>query len=231
MQETKIDVNRTTGDFSRATEDYLKAIWSQNQAGNKVTTTSLAKYLGLAASTVSEAIKKLSQTELLVHDPYGSIRLTDKGQSIALDVIRRHRIVESFIHEEIEYAWDEVHDEAEVLEHVVSQKLVEAMYKKLGSPERDPHGDPIPRLDGTLPEQVTFTLAEAPIGKPLEVVRITDDSGDLLRYLQENSVMPGQPVRLIAKEEAVEIVTVETKNGKVALGNKAATLIEVSYVG
>ncbi|MCK8675051.1 metal-dependent transcriptional regulator, partial [Rhodococcus sp. HM1] len=139
------ETNTTTGALTSVAQDYLKVIWTvQEWSGEKVSTKLLAEKLGVSASTVSEAVRRLCDQGLLDHERYGAISLTESGRAAAVAMVRRHRLIETFLVRELGYRWDEVHDEAEVLEHAVSERMIAALDAKLGFPERDPHGDPIP---------------------------------------------------------------------------------------
>src|SRR3954462_5204668 len=156
-------------------QDYLKLVWNaQEWSDAPVTTTMLAERLGVGASTVSETVRRLTDQGLLTHPPYAAIELTAAGRALAVAMVRRHRLLETFLVEELGYGWDEVHDEAEVLEHAVSDELGERMDRRLGFPARDPHGDPIPTSDGTPRRPDAVPLLEAEAGAMLTVVRISD---------------------------------------------------------
>jgi DtxR family Mn-dependent transcriptional regulator len=138
--------------LSAVAQDYLKVIWNaQEWSLDKVSTKMLAEKLGVSASTASESIRKLAEQGLVDHEKYGAVTLTESGRRAALAMVRRHRLLEAFLVKELGYSWDEVHDEAEVLEHAVSDRLVARIDAKLGFPQRDPHGDPIPGPDGQVP--------------------------------------------------------------------------------
>ena len=144
------------GGLTAVGQDYLKAIWNAQEwspegAPQKVSTKMLAEKIGVSASTASESIRKLAEQGLVDHEKYGAVTLTEAGRRAALEMVRRHRLLETFLVNELGYAWDEVHDEAEVLEHAVSDRLVARIDAKLGFPQRDPHGDPIPATDGQVP--------------------------------------------------------------------------------
>ncbi len=164
-------------------QDYLKAVWSALEwapRGQRVSTGRLADRLGVGPSTVSEAVQKLSEQGLLDHEPYRGVGLTDLGLGYALVMVRRHRLLETWLVEQAGYAWDEVHDEAERLEHAVSDKLVERLDVMLGRPVRDPHGDPIPSADGRVVRPDAVPLADLGAGESGVVARISDaDAGDL----------------------------------------------------
>jgi DtxR family Mn-dependent transcriptional regulator len=167
-------------------EDYLKVVWSAHEWSDEPVTTSwLADRLGVGASTVSETVKRLTEQGLLDHERYGDITLTAEGRSHALRMVRRHRVLETFLVAELGYGWDEVHVEAEVLEHAVSDDLVDRMHERLGRPARDPHGDPIPTADGVVEAPEAIVLAELTTGHRATVARIWDADPQLLRYLAD----------------------------------------------
>lgn len=171
------------GQVSAVAEDYLKVVWSAHEwADDPVTTKWLAARLGVGASTVSDTVRRLSAQGLLAHEPYGAITLTQVGREHAVQVVRRHRILETFLVEQLGYTWDEVHEEAEVLEHAVSPRLIDRVDALLGHPIRDPHGDPIPGPDGSVDIPQAIRLADLPVGATGVVVRISDSQPEVLRY-------------------------------------------------
>ena len=171
-----------------AMEDYVKVIYAHTEwQSQPITTNALAARLGLAASSVTEMVKKLTAQGLAHHEPYGAIELTERGRTLALTMVRRHRLIETWLVERFGYRWDEVHDEAEVLEHAMSDRLLDAIDEELGRPARDPHGDPIPAADGTLVLPEAVVLAEAASGG--RVVRISDRDPLLLRHLAAEGIV------------------------------------------
>lgn len=169
---------------SPAIEDYLKTVYAHTEwQPEPITPSVLAGRLGVAPSSVTEMVKKMAAAGLVAHVPYGAVRLTDAGLARALAVVRRHRLIETWLVQEMGYTWDEVHDEAEVLEHALSDRLLEAIDVRLERPARDPHGDPIPAADGTLQRRPTVLLAEAPVGHSGAIVRISDRDPEVLRSL------------------------------------------------
>lgn len=165
-------------------QDYLKAVWSaQEWSDEKVTTKQLADRMGVGVSTVSETVRRLCDQGLLDHAPYKAIELTPAGRRHALAMVRRHRLLETYLVVELGYGWDEVHDEAEVLEHAVSDLLIERIDARLGRPSRDPHGDPIPGPDGSVVRPDAVPLSTMEPGQSGTVVRISDADPDALRYL------------------------------------------------
>jgi len=185
-----------------AVEDYVKVIYGHTEwQPVPITTTGLAARLGLAASSVTEMVKKLVAQGLVSHEPYGAIDLTADGTALALRMVRRHRLIETWLVQHIGYAWHEVHDEAEVLEHSMSDRLLDAIDAQLGHPQHDPHGDPIPRADGTLVREPAVLLADAPAGG--RVVRISDRDPLLLRHLEAEGVLVGSVVTAKQRAELV----------------------------
>ena len=185
-------VPRTTVD---AADDYLKTIYSHTEwQPDPITPNQLATRLGLAPSSVTEMVKKLYAAGLVDHRPYGPIALTPAGEQRALAMLRRHRLIETWLVEVHGYGWDEVHDEAEVLEHALSDRLLDAIDVQLGRPNRDPHGDLIPAADGTLQRPDTVRLDRAPVGFAGRVVRISDRDPDVLRELDQLGIELDEPV-------------------------------------
>ncbi len=177
---------RTTAD---AIDDYLKTIYQFTEwQPEPITPSQLAERLALAPSSVTEMVKKLAAAGLVDHRPYSAIRLTPEGEQRALAMLRRHRLIETWLVNEHGYGWDEVHDEAEVLEHALSDRLLDAIDAQLGHPTRDPHGDLIPAADGTLHRPDAVRLDAAPVGYSGRVVRISDRDPDALRVLDRLGV-------------------------------------------
>jgi DtxR family Mn-dependent transcriptional regulator len=168
----------------RAVEDYLKVIYGHTEwQPDPITPSQLAARLGLAPSTVTEMVKKLVVSGHVEHAPYGAVRLTRSGRAEALRMVRRHRLVETWLVQQYGYGWDEVHDEAEVLEHTLSDRLLDAIAAQLGDPARDPHGDPIPSSDGVVEVPDAVVLSSLDAGARARVVRISDRDPAALREL------------------------------------------------
>jgi len=171
-----------------AVEDYVKVIYGHTEwQPAHITTTELAARLGLAASSVTEMVKKLVAAGLVAHEPYGAIELTPEGTALALRMVRRHRLIETWLVERYGYTWDEVHDEAEVLEHSLSDRLLDAIDVELGHPVRDPHGDPIPGADGATNRPRAVLLADSPSGG--RILRISDRDPIMLRHLEAEGIV------------------------------------------
>ncbi|MEY9951363.1 metal-dependent transcriptional regulator [Leifsonia sp. EB34] len=219
-------------DLSPVAQDYLKLIWSATEwAADPITVKQLSERMGVRAATVSDGIRRLADQGLVVHEPYGAIELTDDGRRGALAMVRRHRLIETFLVEELGYGWDEVHDEAEVLEHAVSDVLVDRIDRRLGYPARDPHGDPIPTADGTPRRPEAVPLLTAPPGIPLGVVRISDADPAVLRYLGERGVRLDAVLTVDEHRAFAGDVTVHVGDAAVVLGAAAAAAVWVAEAG
>ena len=190
---------------SSAVDDYLKTIYHHTEwQDDPVTPSQLASELGLAPSSVTEMVQKLSAQGLVSHRPYGPVSLTDVGRIRAAAVVRRHRLIETWLVREFDYAWDEVHDEAEVLEHTISDRLLEGVSSRLGHPTRDPHGDPIPDASGAVDREPFVLLAAAHLGHTGRVLRVSDRDPALLRALETAGVDVGHTVT-VAGRNAVRV--------------------------
>lgn len=216
-------------DLSPVAQDYLKLIWSATEwSADPITVKQLSERMGVRAATVSDAIRRLAEQGLLVHEPYGAIELTDQGRRGALAMVRRHRLIETFLVEELGYGWDEVHDEAEVLEHAVSDDLVDRIDRRLGFPSRDPHGDPIPTAEGTPRRPEALPLLSARPGVPLIVVRISDADPAVLRYFRERDIGLDALLTVDEHREFAGDVTVRIDGEPVVLGGTAAAAVWVA---
>ena len=186
---------------SHAIEDYAKAIYVLETRGSEpVSTNALAERLGVTPGSVSAMVKKLDDADLVTHTPYRGVRLTAAGRRTALEVIRHHRLLELFLAEVLEMPWDRVHQEAEVLEHVLSSELEEIIAAKLGNPTRDPHGDPIPTPDFQIEELETRSLADLQPGDGGVFVRVSDSDPAMLRYLGERGITPGAHLEVVERQ-------------------------------
>ena len=208
---------------SAVVDDYLKAIYHHTEwQDRQITPSQLAGELGLAPSSVTEMVQKLAAQGLVTHRPYGPVTLTDEGRLRASGIIRRHRLIETWLVREFGYGWDEVHDEAEVLEHTISDRLLEGIDERLGRPRFDPHGDAIPDAEGRV-ERVRFVLlAHAAPGHEGRVLRVSDRDAPLLRHLEERGVEVGASVRVISRE------ILEGDSGPIALPEGAAAAVWLS---
>jgi DtxR family Mn-dependent transcriptional regulator len=186
---------------SSSIEDYVKVIYGFTEWQDKpITSSQLAQRLGVANSSVSEMVRKLKDQGLVDHKPYSAITLTGSGVRLALSMVRRHRLIETYLVQELGYSWDEVHDEAELLEHAVSDTFIERMAAKLGNPQRDPHGDPIPAADGTVLLPEAHLLGELDPGHTGRITRISDENPDLLRYLSAEEIDLDAEVEVVGRK-------------------------------
>ncbi len=212
-------------------QDYLKVIWNaQEWSREKVSTKMLAEKLGVSASTASESIRKLAEQGLVDHEKYGAVTLTESGRRAALAMVRRHRLLEAFLVKELGYSWDEVHDEAEVLEHAVSDRLVARIDAKLGYPQRDPHGDPIPGSDGQVPTPPARQLWSCVDGDIGTVARISDKDPEMLRYFDSIGISLDSRLRVLTRREFAGMISVAVESADggpitVDLGSPAAQAI------
>src|SRR3954462_6238529 len=186
---------------SSAVEDYAKAIYALEQREHgAVSTNALAERMGVTAASASSMVKRLDGLGLVTHVPYRGGKLTPAGSKVALEVLRHHRLLERYLAEELGVPWDRVHDEAEVLEHVLSEDLEELIAAKLGYPTRDPHGDPIPTPDGRIEESPTEALHDVEPGCSGVFVRVSDSDPEMLRYLAARGIKPGDDFEVVEKQ-------------------------------
>ncbi|AQQ14319.1 Diphtheria toxin repressor [Corynebacterium glaucum] len=182
----------SVSDLSTSTQNYLKGIWAISEwSDTPVTTSSVAKHLGLRKSTVSDGVRKLGEQGLVEHKPYGAVELTDTGRTYAVAMIRRHRLIETFLVEALGYTWDQVHDEAENLEHSVSDFMVDRIDAFLDYPSRDPHGDPIPSASGRVDTPAAVPLTAVQPGQKATIERIADDDPKLLQFFDSHGLVVG----------------------------------------
>jgi DtxR family Mn-dependent transcriptional regulator len=196
-----VDLISATGGTTPAVQDYLKQIYmlESEQSESAVQTTALASRLGVSAASATSMLKKLATLGFITHTPYQGAQLTPGGRKVALEVLRHHRLLETYLAEVLGVPWDEVHDEAEILEHFLSERLEERMAAMLGHPTHDPHGHPIPdhRLD--LPEPSARTLWEVEDGATVEISSVPDSRAEALRYLGDMGIRPGATVEIVRR--------------------------------
>src|SRR5262244_2133567 len=189
-----------TSELTAAVQDYAKAIYTLEERDGSASTNDLAALLEVRPGSVSGMLRKLSALGLVEHERYRGVRLTERGRRVALEVIRHHRLVELFLVESLGMTWDEVHAEAEVLEHALSEELEELIAAKLGDPTVDPHGDPIPSRELKLAETAAPALAEREPGETATFVRISDTEPEMLRFLGERGIVPGASLELVERQ-------------------------------
>jgi DtxR family transcriptional regulator, Mn-dependent transcriptional regulator len=211
-----------------AVENYAKAIYAlQRRGAAAVTTNALAERLGVTAASASGMVKKLDALGLVRHEPYRGVELTSDGERVALEVLRHHRLLELYLAERLDMPWDRVHDEAEVLEHVISEELEALIAAKLGHPTHDPHGDPIPTPDLTIQEGATLSMQALAAGDRGVFVRVSDSDPEMLRYLGERGIAPGDRFEVVEKQPFDGPVFVRFGNDTHVLGGSLAEAMRV----
>jgi DtxR family Mn-dependent transcriptional regulator len=220
---------------SSTVENYIKAIFQGQVAltgdARLVPMGQVATSLGVTPGTATTMVKALAESGLAEYEPYSGVRLTAAGERLAGLVLRRHRLVELFLVQVLGMNWDEVHDDAEQLEHVVSERLIERIDEMLGRPSHDPHGDPIPTPEGTVPAHHHESLLTCPVGVPLRMTRIADQDPEFLRFVERNDLKPGQAVEVEWRDAAADAVRlVGTNRPPLTIGARAASklLVEVT---
>jgi DtxR family Mn-dependent transcriptional regulator len=216
--------------LSSSAQNYLKTIWTLAEwSDEEVTASGVAAATGLRLSSVSDAIRRLTAQGLLEHAPYGSVELTEAGRLHAVAMVRRHRLLETFLVEVLGYTWDQVHDEAEVLEHSVSDFMIERIDERLGHPSRDPHGDPIPAADGTTSLPAAIPLTQAGADQALSVERISDADPELLQFFAGHGIRVGTRLLKRARDPYLGGVEVQIDDGAaLPLGPAATDALYVS---
>ena len=217
---------------SSTVENYLKAIYQGQStlsgAERLVPMGQVAAALGVTPGTATTMVKALAESGLAEYEPYTGVRLTRAGEKLAGLVLRRHRLVELFLVQVMGMSWAEVHDEAEQLEHVVSERLIERIDRMLGHPTHDPHGDPIPNPEGTITPRDLDTLLTCPIGERLRVTRIADQDPSFLRFIESNDLKPGQPIEVEMRDAAADAVKLRARNDRaITIGTRAASKLLV----
>jgi DtxR family Mn-dependent transcriptional regulator len=186
--------------LSRSNEDYLKTIYELESGDQQAQTSAIADALAIAPASVSGMVKRLSELGLVEHEPYRGVQLTRAGRRSALKLVRRHRILEVYLTSKLGYDWDSVHDEAERLEHAVSDELIERMAMALGNPRYDPHGAPIPSRDGEIEQPDLVALVDVPLGETAELRMVNDRDGQRLRYLSSLGLRLGAVFDVVARQ-------------------------------
>jgi DtxR family Mn-dependent transcriptional regulator len=218
---------------SSTVENYLKAIFVGQSALPRderlVPMGQVASSLNVTPGTATTMVKALAESGLVDYEPYSGVRLSASGEKLAGLVLRRHRLVELFLVQVMGMSWAEVHDEAEQLEHVVSERLIERIDRMLGYPTHDPHGDPIPDPQGSIAAADLDSLMTCPVGAPLRVTRIVDQDPAFLRFIESNDLKPGQPVQVEMRDAAADSVVLQRNDDRLTIGTRAASklLVEV----
>jgi DtxR family Mn-dependent transcriptional regulator len=214
---------------SLTVENYVKAIYqlAQEAKDGAVATGQISTALGVLPGTVTSMLKTLDESNLATYTPYEGVRLTPSGRGLALRVLRRHRLIEQFLSQTLSLSWDEVHEEAEHMEHAVSDSLVDRIDAYLGHPSTDPHGDPIPRADGTVAAAADRALADCSVGDRFRVARVIDQSSEFLRYLSQAGLEIGAQGSLVANDAVRERVTIRLGDNEKILSREAAAKLMV----
>jgi DtxR family Mn-dependent transcriptional regulator len=216
------------GTFTRSQQDYLKALYQLHGDERPVPTRELAQRLGISSPSVSEMVTRLSAQGLVVHDRYRGQQLTKEGRKVALELVRHHRLLEMFLVQVLGYSWDEVHDEAERLEHVISELMEQRIFELLGRPELDPHGHAIPTLAGKVRPLSDRSLSECRQGEKVVVQGVSDDDPGRLRELDRRGLLPGTPIEIVEESKFEGPIGVRIKGRRltVPLGLARAIFVE-----
>lgn len=221
--------------ITEAVEDYLKTIYTLCQEGRDegkgASTQKIAARLGISAPGVTKMLHHLAKHELIEHAPYQGTTLTPLGEKFALELIRHHRLLELYLTKSLGFGWEQVHAEADRLEHHISEGFEASIERLLDFPEFDPHGDPIPTRDGQMPKYITATLAAQADGVPLVVRRVTDENPELLCYLKERRLLPGTPVQIAEREPFGGALVVEVDGSRERISPEAASNVFVEIAG
>jgi DtxR family Mn-dependent transcriptional regulator len=223
--------SQDTPSLSRSVEDYLKAIYALSELGQAASTSEIAGVLAVQPASVSGMVKRLAESGYVEHLPYRGVKLTPRGLREALRIVRRHRILETYLSQRLGYSWDDVHAEAERLEHAASEELIERMASALKFPSHDPHGAPIPTPAGAVDEPDHPTLAQVGAGRSVVVRAVRDDDGERLRYMEMRGLVPGALVRVEARTpfNGPLMLRVGDEGTPETIGYELATQIRVSY--
>ena len=213
--------------LSQAVEDYLKAVFEIQRDHGKVATTVLAERMGVAPASATGMIKKLAALKLVRHNPYQGVMLTRAGEKMALEVLRHHRLLELYLKEALGYTWDQVHEEACRLEHVISEEFEDKIFEALGRPTRDPHGEPIPTKDGKMPSTAHEPLSDLQPGAAGVISQVSKSNPEMLRYLGERGLVPDTAVEVVEAAPFNGPITVKTGQTSHVLGRDLARHIRV----
>ncbi len=214
--------------LSQAVEDYLKAIYKL-QGDGRVATNDIAQVMEVSSASVTNMLKRLTKMELVDHASYKGVRLTGAGTKVALEIIRHHRLLETYLKEIMGFSWSEMHAEAERLEHHISEEFEERIDEMLGFPTHDPHGHPIPTKDGQIADSATQTLAEVEPGERVVVHHVSDADSDLLEYLEGAGLLPNSRVHVVEKEPFNGPITVAMDGAERVIGREVASHVFVAH--
>lgn len=211
--------------LSQAVEDYLKAIYVLETEGDGATTTNIAEMLDVSSASVTNMLKRLAGMNFITHKSYKGAVLTDAGRTIALEILRHHRLLELYLKEVMGYSWDEVHDEAEKLEHHISEQFEDKIAELLNDPTHDPHGDPIPSKDGVVPDIATLPLTQADLEGTYVIGRVRDQDPELLRYLEKTGLIPGVKLTILDKAPFDGPLRVQVEDAEKTVGFGVASQV------
>jgi DtxR family Mn-dependent transcriptional regulator len=212
--------------LSQAIEDYLKAIYMIAQSQTRVTTNGLAERLAVSPASVTNMVKRLARLRLVRHEPYRGVTLTEAGEKVALEVIRHHRLLELYLSRHLGVGLDRVHDEADRLEHVISEDLEDRIALALGQPDLDPHGDPIPTREGSVASRAARLLSEARPGERGLIVRVSDRDDEIVRDLAAAGMLPGAALEVVSTDEHHLDVRVEGRSRRVGVAVAGAVYVD-----
>ena len=213
------------GGLTRSVEDYLKAVYRLSAENRPASTSGIAHLLELSAASVTGMVKRLSEQGLLEHAPYRGVQLTAEGRRAALRMVRRHRLIEAYLVGFLGYTWDTVHEEAERLEHAVSDTMAERMAAALGYPRVDPHGDPIPDADGSIHELACTPLSDIPVGETVEIRRVAESAPERLRYLGSLGLLPSVVLTVAERQPFEGPLTVLVGDEQHTIGRELARVL------
>ena len=215
---------------SEAVEDYAKSIFALQRRGEggAVSTTALSERLGVSPASVTAMLKRMDEASLVVHEPYRGVTLTQEGERMALEVMRHHRLIESYLADALGMPWDRVHNEAEVLEHYISEELEERIAEALGDPSHDPHGDPIPDRNLLLDDARSTRLDRLEVGRTVTIARVSDSDPEMLRYLSERGIRPGVRVTVRERKPFGGPFVIEVEGDEHSIGDELAARVLVT---
>lgn len=215
-------MNKIDMSLSQSVEDYLKAIYLLETENEPATTNNIAESLSVSSASVTNMFKKLAKLKLINHKSYRGAELTQAGEKIALEVIRHHRLLELYLKEMMGYSWDEVHEEAEKLEHHISEQFEDKIAELLNDPTHDPHGDPIPSKEGVVPQMASLAITDAEENTSYIIGRVRDQDPELLRYLEKSGIIPGVKLTVLEKAPFDGPVKIMLEDKETTIGNSVA---------
>lgn len=213
--------------LSQAVEDYLKTIYKLQQGADSVSTSDIARSMSVSSASVTNMVKRLAQLGLVEYESYRGVTVTTTGEKVALEIIRHHRLLELYLKEVMGYPWDKVHEEAEHLEHHISEEFENKLDEMLGYPTHDPHGDPIPTREGEIAQSTSDPLAEVETGLSVVVQRVSDTDPEMLHYLEEIGLLPGASVVIVDKAPFHGPITIRLKSKEQIVGHRIASNVFV----